>query len=78
MEIKAELEELQLRNPGESQPQTSVRPQSFCLSTLLNLEQCGIDEDIGQLLNGAGISRVDDLITPKQRIYPLLGRPRRR
>ena len=63
MEIKAKLEALLLCNADESEPQLPVMTQSFCLSVLLSLEQCGIDEDILESLNEAGISSVDDLIT---------------
>jgi len=62
-EIKAKLEEVLLQDSEKSQSQLLVRPESFCLSALLTFEQCGIDGDIGQRLNEAGVSRVDDLVT---------------
>ena len=42
---------------------TSVRPEWLCLATLLSFDQCGLDEGICQRLNGAGIFRIDDLVT---------------
>ena len=62
-EIKAKLEELLLQDSDESQLQLLGRPETFCLSALLTFEQCSIDEDIGQTLMEAGVSRVDDLVT---------------
>jgi len=61
-EITAKLEEL-LRNSDESQSLISVRPESFCLSTLLSFEQCGIDAQVGRTMKESGISRVDDVVT---------------
>lgn len=60
-EIHAKLDDLRRRNPDD--PRTPARTESFCLSVLLNYEECGINEDVKQKLNDAGIARMDDLVT---------------